>query len=354
MGAGLQGHFLHVQQGAVGVVVVDGDDRFSRGGVFVLEGHAGDVGAAVLVDGDGHRGVAHGHQARHIAAVRSDGMGAGLQGHFLHVQQGAVGVVVVYRDDGLQHGGGRWLLGGFRGGGGDLGVGEDDLRRGGDARLVHVDLDGIGAGQLIAVGVGGCSPHDGGLPCPALHGLAVQPFAAIGEIVHRHLHREGHEHVRLGHGLGGHIQANRRVRLHAVHRIIDGVGVGRVRTGGVYQPGEGGGGAAGLVLQVESVGRVGAADLHGQGLSGGGRIHGCPIGGRIAVRHGLSRNDAGHAAAVLPEEAQGDRAPDIRRIGGGKAGRHQQRGGEQKGHQTMQMRCAIMGHGVSLLEVWFR
>ena len=352
IGALSEGRFVDVDGLAVLVDIVDGDDRLGRGLVSVLVGEQGSLGlkAAVRLHGDDRHAFADELVVRHFGAVGVHLMGAGHEGDLLEVEGLAVFMHVHHGDEGLPHRFGRGLLGGDGRGRHGLAVGEHDLPGGRIARLIDADVDHVRADELIPFHIRGGSPDRRGLPCPAVHRVAVQQHAALGHILDRHLHHEGHELLRLRHGHGGHIQVDRHVAHLPVHCEEQRVGITKVQALGVHlvRPGEGGGMAAHLVLKEEGVLRAGGHRLHLQGLPQGGSVHIGPIGPLGTARNRLGGDALHIAVGIRPKDADGQVGPDIR-ISGGKADRDEHDRRQQECREAVQPLSAIDVHGVSLL-----
>ncbi len=354
MGAFLQGAGFLVQQRAILVVVIHGDLCFRRGHVDILisEHHTVRTDSAIRINGDLHSGFTHGLIAGHQVAVGRHHIGARGIKDFLEIQLLAVDMHIHHLHGNLRHRGGGGLLRGVGRGRCQRRIGKGDLAGRGDAVLIHVDLHRIGTGQGIIRRSTGIGPDGGGLPCPALHILNVQGFAVLGDIIHRHRHGEGLKGRFLRHVDGGHIQQDGLLRLAAVHRVPELVGILFLQLGSVHLPfpGEGGQLTAPFIQQIKGVGRIGALNLQGQVLIQGVGVHLDPVGPLLTVLNRLSGEGLQVAPAVRPGQVDDGFLPGIRRIRGGKAGRQQHRSSQQKSQRAVQPHGAIMSHGVFLLQ----
>ena len=349
-----QGQLLHVQRRAVLMQVVHRDDCLGRGCVLIIEDHAALIRRAVREHSDIHALLPCRHIAAHLAAVRLNDMIAGLQEELLEVQLLAVHMVIHHRHGDLRHRRGGRRFSGFRRGRRHLTVHKGDLARIGDALLVHLHLHALAAGDGIALRGAGGSPHICGLPGPAFGNLAVQHRAVLGDVIHRHLHREGLEFRRfLRHGAGGDIQKHRRSARHAVHVIIELVGCLIAGRGRIHlrQPEEGCAAVAPAVVQIEGIGGVVAQCLHRQRLIERRCVHIGPVRPFCAlgnIRRGIAPR---LPVLICPQNVQHEGIPDVRRKGGSQAAGQHQRRRQQPGCQTVPMHCAIDPHGVSLLKM---
>ena len=350
----LQSTGFLVQQRAVLMVVVHRDLCFRRGHVDILisEHHAAHADSAIRINGDLHSGFAHGLIAGHHIAVGRHHIGARGIKDLLEIQLLAVDVHIHHRHGNLRHRGGGGRLRGVGRGRCQRRIGKGDLAGHGDAVLVHVDLHPIGTGQGIVRRAAGIGPDGGGLPCPALHIPDVQGLAVLSDIIHRHRHREGLKGRFLRHVDGGHIQQDGLLRLAAIHRVPELVGILFLQLGGVHLPlpGEGGQLTAPFIQQIKGVGRIGALDLQGQVLIQGVGVHLDPVGPLLTVLNRLGREGLQVAPAIRPGQVDDGFLPEIRRIRGGKAGRQQHRSSQQKSQRAVQPHGAIMSHGVFLLQ----
>ena len=345
-----QQHLLEVQGPAVLVHIVHGHPGLRRGGIVIIEDHGADAGGAIGVDRHIHGRIARGDVSADLAALGVHHMAAWGQEDLLEIQLLAADVHVHHRQGDLRHGRGGGHLGGNGGGGCVLPVEEGHLVGTGIAVPVHGDVHPIGAHQLVTRRGAGAGPDRCGLPCPALGILGVQDIAALGDVIDPHLHRIGLEALLPRHVDGGDVQQDGHIRLHAVHRIEQDMGVFIINAQRVHlrHPGEGQGLVAPVVQHVEGIRRIGGNGLHRQRLPDGRRIQpgpviDLPVGVHLGCRHGVVP-----AAAVRPGEVEDRFIPEIRRISGGKTGGNQHHHRQHKGCNPAAMR-AIKLHGMSLL-----
>ena len=347
-----KGCLMNVDGLAILMDIVDSDDRLGRGLVGVLIGEQGALGlkAAVRLHGDDRHAFADKLVALHLGAVGIHLMGAGHEGDLLEVEGLAVLMHVYHGDEGLPHRFGRRLLGGDGRGRHGLAVGKHDLPGGRIARLINGDIDHVRADELIPFHIRGGSPDRRGLPCPAVHRVAVQQHAALGHILDRHLYHKGHELLRFRHRYGGYIQVDRHVAHLPVDSEEQRVGITKIHALGVHlvRPGEGGGVAAHFILKEEGVLRAGGNRLHLQGLPQGGSVHIGPISPLGAARNSLGGAPLHVAVGIRPKDADGQVGPDIR-ISGDKAVGDEHDRRQQECREAVQPLSAIEVHGVSLL-----
>ena len=325
-----QGDFLQIQQIAVLMVVVHRDDRLGRGhiGRLVGERHVAHTGGAIAVHGHFREIIARQLKAFHLAAVGTDGVIALAQGDFLQIQQIAILMVVVHRDD--RFGRGRIIVvehhavhigGAVR----IHGDGDHLIAHGHIAiRPAALGLDGMGAGRKVDF-------------------LEIQ-LRAVQMVVH-HRHRDlrhrggcrniggfrrgrGNLHVGEGYlsrrGVAGFIHPD----IHAVAALKGvSIGVGRSRPDGRRFSGP-----AFHILGVQQLAVLGDVvhrHLHGIGLEFRRSLrqgHGGHIQQdghiRLHVVHGVVQHmgvlkAGGHRIHLrLPDEGRGTVAPLIQQVEG--------------------------------------